>query len=871
LHSHISKYIFALLLVSFLIACSVKKDTFVSRNTHALSTKMNILYNGQIALDKGLKSINDNTTENFWNRLPVEKMQISEDVPVDGTKKNADFELAEAKATKAIQKHSMNIDGHEKNYQIDEAYLLLGKARYYDQRFIPALDAFNYILYKYPNSSNIYEAKIWREKTNVRLGNDAIAIKNTNKLIKDNELSKQEFANANAILASAFLNIEEKDSAVVKLKLAKEFTKINEEKQRYSFLLGQLFEEAGQKDSAIYFYQKVIDMNRKAERKFVIQAYAKKAKLNNYKDQDYDLFVEKSSKIMEDRENRPFLDVIFHSIGIFYDNNNKKELALEFYNASLDQKSNDAYLNASNYRNIGDLYFKHTEYGFAAKSYDKCLEILDPKTREHLKISKIRRNLDEVILNEAIAKRNDSIIYVAKMNNQERVVYYENYIQRLKSSEELKKLLDAKQKKIENNVALNSGASTPNDAVANGQTSNVPATAPPANTNPSANNVLFYFYNPNLVAYGKLEFKKTWGNRVQNGFWRASSGGNQNQNDAVAVAALEPKDKAIATTQENEKYTPDYYIKQLPKTQVAIDSIIKERNAIYFQLGVTYKEKFKEYNLASTRLEQLLQYQPEEKLVLPTKYNLYKIYQITNPVKAEALKTEISKEYPNSRYAQIITSVNPVDDATKDTPIGAYENLYRLFQQEYFTSVLDQVDGLINHFSGEAIIPKFELLKAYTIGKLYGLVAYKKAMQHVADNYSTTKEGKDAIEILKNQIPLLEQMNFSTADSKQWRVVFKIDKNDELASATIEQKLALFFEKENLEKLFYTCDSYSDKESFISIHGLQTETYAHFVAILFKENVKLRVPQQGIVISNENYKVVQIKKNLEEYLTLKKP
>jgi hypothetical protein len=32
-----------------------------------------------------------------------------------------------------------------RNFQIDEAYLLLGKARYYDQRFIPALDAFNYI------------------------------------------------------------------------------------------------------------------------------------------------------------------------------------------------------------------------------------------------------------------------------------------------------------------------------------------------------------------------------------------------------------------------------------------------------------------------------------------------------------------------------------------------------------------------------------------------------------------------------------------------------------------------------------------------------------------------------------------------------
>jgi hypothetical protein len=27
----------------------------------------------------------------------------------------------------------------EKNFQIDEAYLMLGKSRYYDQRFIPAL------------------------------------------------------------------------------------------------------------------------------------------------------------------------------------------------------------------------------------------------------------------------------------------------------------------------------------------------------------------------------------------------------------------------------------------------------------------------------------------------------------------------------------------------------------------------------------------------------------------------------------------------------------------------------------------------------------------------------------------------------------
>ncbi|HEU4791343.1 MAG TPA: gliding motility protein [Flavobacterium sp.] len=838
-----------------------------------MSTKLNILYNGQIALDKGVKGINDNTVENFWKRLPVEKMQVSDDVPVDGKTKNSDFEIAEAKATKAIQKHSMNIGGREKNYQIDEAYLLLGKARYYDQRFIPALDAFNYILYKYPNSSNIYDAKMWREKTNVRLGNDALAIKNTSKLIKDNDLKKQEFANANAILASAFLNIEEKDSAIVKLKLANDFTKIHEEKERYSFLLGQLYEEVGQKDSAIYFYQTVIDMNRKAERKFVIQAYAKKAKLNNYQGEDYDLFVKKSKKIMEDRENRPFLDVIYHSIGIFYDNNNQKELALDYYNASLDAKSKDPYLNASNYRNIGNLYFKHTDYFFAAKSYDKCLELLDPKTREYLQISKIRKNLDEAIVNEAIAKRNDSIIYVASLKEPEQVIYYENYIQKLKSSDELKKLLAEKQKKIEDNIALNVGTNMPNDAISNqnGQDTNPPSFAPPTNSNPAATSNTFYFYNPNTVAYGKLEFKKSWGNRSQNGYWRISSGAVQNQNTSGSNTVVDTINKSIVSTDVNEKYTTDYYLKQLPKSQTAIDSITKERNAVYYQLGVIYKEKFKEYNLASARLEQLLLYQPEEKLILPTKYNLYKIYEITNPTKAASIKNEIVSQYPDSRYAQIITNSSPKTGIGNDTPEGEYENLYRLFQQEYFTSVLKQVDGLINHFAGEAIVPKFELLKAYTIGKLYGLEAYKKAIQYVADNYANSNEGKDAIEILKTQIPLLEKMSFSTVDSKNWKVIFRIDKNDEKSASAIESKLILFFANENVEKLKYTCDIYTEKESFISIQGIHSESYAQFVAALFAENEKYKISQPGIVISNENYKIIQIKKNLEEFLSLKKP
>jgi hypothetical protein len=56
------------------VACSTKKDTFISRNYHALTNKYNVLYNGGIGYDKGLLGINEKSKNNLWKRLPVEKM-----------------------------------------------------------------------------------------------------------------------------------------------------------------------------------------------------------------------------------------------------------------------------------------------------------------------------------------------------------------------------------------------------------------------------------------------------------------------------------------------------------------------------------------------------------------------------------------------------------------------------------------------------------------------------------------------------------------------------------------------------------------------------------------------------------------------------
>ena len=63
--SNILKYILSVGFLIFLIACSVKKDKFINRNFHAVTTEYNVLYNGNIALDKVLDDLKATYKANF--------------------------------------------------------------------------------------------------------------------------------------------------------------------------------------------------------------------------------------------------------------------------------------------------------------------------------------------------------------------------------------------------------------------------------------------------------------------------------------------------------------------------------------------------------------------------------------------------------------------------------------------------------------------------------------------------------------------------------------------------------------------------------------------------------------------------------------
>ncbi|MEZ0128515.1 gliding motility protein, partial [Flavobacterium sp. LBUM151] len=638
----------------------------------------------------------------------------------------------------------------------------------------------------------------------------------------------------------------------------------------YRFILGQMYQEVGNKDSAAYFYDGVIDMNRKADRKYMMHAYAKKAQMYDYQNGNDTIFLKTFNALVKDRENRPYYDFLFYEMGVFYDKKKEQKSALEFYNKSLARKSKDQYLVASTYRNIGDMYFKNTDYTMAAKYYDSTLVKLDPKTREYAFIEKNRKNLDDVIKYEAISKRNDSIIKVYGLPPADRKIYFENYIAELKKKDEAKRILEEKEKEKQANIARNSNSDIASGAV------NPASLGKPSDPNvggiipPDGNAVsTFYFYNPTTVAYGKLQFKKMWGNRTLGTNWRLAAVKSANNaalndtlnNDLDAMKAL--KDTVVI-----EKYTTEFYEKKLPTSQLAMDSIGKERNFAYYQLGLIYKEKFKEYTLASDKLEQLLKNNPEEKLVLPAMYNLYKIYQITNPSKAETIKANIIGTYPNSRYAQILNKTSEDDLVLPDKE---YKKWYKLFEEEQYYVVLDNIDNLINQYSGEEIVSKYELLKANTLGKTNGLAAYKKGLETVADNYPNTEEGKSAREILEKQIPILEKLDFTAVDSKNWKILYQVPSNDTQTSKKIEEAIRVFLLVENYERLTTSVDKYNKTYNFVVIHGIKSEAYANDVVGILRDDKKYKIAHPAIIISGDNYKVVQIKKNIETYLAPKNP
>ncbi|CAM1369826.1 Protein involved in gliding motility SprE [Tenacibaculum sediminilitoris] len=727
------------ILATIVYSCSVKKDAFLNRSYHAVTTKYNVLFNGEQAFLDGLEEIKDKHEDNFWRRLQIEPISFDESkmttkVLKPGTGFSADeeeenknltpFEKAEEKAIKAVQIHSMNINGYEKNSQIDNAYLLLGKSRYYTQRFIPALEAFNYVIVNYPKADLNYETKIWRAKTNIRLGNEKRAIETLRLLLdvldETEKIDKSVKEQAYTAMAMAYEKTDTIQRVVDYLKLATKTSYNKEQSARNMFVLGQIYSELDRKDSARMMFTKLADYKR-APDKFRIKAEVELAK-NTPNDSTSILMLARLRKLIKNSDNRKFLNELYYQAGVIQEGRNNPKAAAEYYKKSLEAKHNNNYQKTYAYERLANMAFEKENYLLAGSYYDSVVQLVSKEFGQEKRIRRIRRKnkgLKTLRKHEETVKSNDSILELVAMTPDERTSFFEAYIEKIKKEDEEKRqqLLNAQ----------NFGSSFGGGASINNR----------------ANKGKWYFYNSQALGFGRAEFQKAWGTRPLEDNWRLSDKSISASKDVV----LDNEGNKV-----NERYELSTYLDAIPEDKKVITNLVSERNDALYQLGLIYKEQFTNSALAIKNLERLTEVSTDDKLELPLSYHLYQIYKKEGEVaKANKYKNTILQKYPETSFAQII--LNPetklVEEKKEDEVLNKYKEIYYLYKANKFEDAVNEIDNFSLTLKNSNLIPKFALLKALAIGKYQDKETYKKALEFVAVSYATTEEGKKAKEIIE--------------------------------------------------------------------------------------------------------------------------
>ena len=521
-------------------------------------------------------------------------------------------------------------------------------------------------------------------------------------------------------------------------------------------------------------------------------------------------------------------------IANYHIKNNRDSIAVVYYNKSLRTDSKDNYLVALNYRILADLNFDFSEYSLAGSYYDSTLLSLKENSKAFRDIKRKRDNLEEVIFYESIVKKTDSIIRLVELSDDEKETYFQTFIDDLKLQEEVKKNRVIKRKSF----------------------------AGPSLITTNKKDKTFYFYSPTTVAFGKNEFVRIWGKRALETNWRWSNNTIQNQE------VFKQDIKETQKEGDDSRFTVAYYLEQIPTKKTVLDSIAKERDFAYYQLGLIYKDKFKEYSLSRDKLEKLLKRFPEERLILPAKYNLYKVYSLLGLTLLESnLKKNIIEKHSDSRYATILLNPEKALINNENSPQSLYNNLYAQFESGLYQEVIDGCDIQITNLDGDEIVPKLELLKATSKGRLHGFEAYKEGLNFVALNYPSSIEGKRAAKIYSTIPPELADKTFvEDSTQKNFKVVFKFERSENEQIKAFSKALSAAIEEVNYFNLTISEDGYDTNTIFVVVHGLKSALGAlGFVEIIETKN-ELIISKPFFGISSRNYQIVQIHKNVETYI-----
>ena len=796
-----------------------------------IPTMYNVLYNGNLALEEGKKELAEKRKDNYFEILEVEPEVRSQNYNLKG-EGNPHFDRAEEKAIKAIQRHSMVFDGKQKNRKIDDAYMLLGKARYYNGRYIPALEAFNHLLTNYGETNQRYNAAVWREKAHIQLGREQLAVAALEKILEEEQPKRRERATLHAVLAQAFINLEAYPKAIEALKQASQETKEKPKRGRYYFIIGQLFEHLQQKDSAQAYYQKVIGLNWNVPRRLWVEAQVGKARTQTLTPEEKIAYTKKLRKMEKLYEHKDLLDLVYFQHALFLEGENQPKAATNYFLRSLEKNKDNEGLRRRTHEHLGELYFKDKKYPLAYAHYDSTLVYIPKNTLEHLYMRRKRDNLAQITAFENTIAKADSLSRIMKMPKEEQIRYFERHIDSLKQQ-------PATQQAV---TITDFGRATT-----------------PQQQNPQEG---FYFYLPQTVAYGKQLFKQRFGDRPLMDNWRWS-------NQLIAQQSTDVVTDSLAISQ----ISPEDYLKKLP-TPSELEQLQKDRETALYGVGELYWEKFADGKLAEQRLTRLLSLTHNDKLKEKTLYLLYKINE-KNPKEADAYKQQLLTSFPNSEYAKPISGQQSTNEKELQEQ---YQHLSDQLAAQQYAEVLAYLQAHKTAYKTSSMGPDFDILKANAIARLEGKAAYIREVEAIVQEYPNTSQADDLKEKLKILKGSSEKPTFlPDEEATSWKVVLQGGLDEQQLT-----QLKNYLEENGFAYLTLSQDVYDDKEQFAVLHGFMSkqmaEGFVQRVNHYFQENALKKKKDEEknqentmffkefFVISSENYAILQAFKNKEEYI-----
>ena len=414
----------------------------------------NILFNGEALLDEGIASLKQNYTENHWEILPViEGFNFS----ITNSSPTEFFKIPEEKAIKAIQK------SNKKDVAVrDRAYLLLGKSRFYDQRYVSALQAFNNI----ENSLIIRE--YWKALVYMTIDQNELALKAIEKGLNDKSQIQGESKFLNLALIQYYINVKNYDKAVKSL--VEFLTSSNDKKlkARLNYILAQIYLEKKENEKAKAALKNVINSGVNKSHSLIL--WSKLIYNNLINSPDNNLF----KKLIRSERYRQHISLINYFNAKLILSSQPKQ-AKDLFSNAVESEKIDFTLKSKIYDELYKIYLSEKDYLLASKYLDSSLAYIDPSTIKYFRLNKSRKKLNEVAKLEKENQLLDSLIYVNSLSENERI-------------------------KLLNKSALDS--EDYNNEISVGSSSS------------------FYFDNKKSVDIGIKKFKEKWGDILLTDDWK---------------------------------------------------------------------------------------------------------------------------------------------------------------------------------------------------------------------------------------------------------------------------------------------------------------------------------------------------------------